>query len=170
MSLKLSKILFVCHGNICRSPTAQFVFSDMLKKRGLFERFTVLSAATATTEIRNGIGDPVYPPARAELERHGLSCEGKRAVLLTREDYDKYDLIICMDNRNLNDMKPIIGEDTEEKVHLLMEYTERGGEVSDPWFTERFDVAYRDIYDGCTGLLEYILKVNGEKTEIFEKK
>ena len=135
--------MFVCHGNICRSPIAEFVMKDLV--------------ATSTEEIRNGTGNPVYPPAKAELEKHGLSCGGKRAVQLQKSDYDKYDLFIGMDSTNIRNMLRIFGGDPAGKVHKLMDYTARGGDVADPWYSERFDVAYRDIYDGCTALLAFLL-------------
>ena len=105
------RIMFVCHGNICRSPMAEFIFKDLAKKQGAADRFLVASSATSTEEIRNGIGNPVYPPAKAELEKHGLSCGGKRAVQLQKSDYDKYDLFIGMDSANIRNMLRIFGGD-----------------------------------------------------------
>ena len=152
------KIMFVCHGNICRSPMAEVIFKDLAKKQGMADRFLVTSSATSTEEIWNGIGNPVYPPVKAELERYGLSCGGKRAVQLQKSDYDKYDLFIGMDSANIRNMLRIFGGDPTGKVHKLMDYTARDGDVADPWYSERFDVAYRDIFDGCTALLDAILK------------
>ena len=149
----MTKIMFVCHGNICRSPMAEIIFRDMLKKRGLEQKYIVASSATSTEEIWNGVGNPVYPPAREELARHGLSCEGKRAVQVTRKDYDEYDLLICMDSNNVRNLARIIGGDPAGKVRKLMEYTSRGGDVADPWYCGHFDVTYRDIHDGCEALL-----------------
>ena len=151
------KIMFVCHGNICRSPMAEFIFKDLAKKRGAAELFSVDSSATSTEEIRNGIGNPVYPPAKAELEKHGLGCGGKRAVQLKRSDYEKYDLFIGMDGANVRNMLRIFGGDSCGKIRKLMDYTGRGGDVADPWYSGRFDVAYRDIYEGCAALLEAVL-------------
>ena len=151
------RIMFVCHGNICRSPMAEFIFKDMVQKQGISERFVVSSSATSTEEIWNGIGNPVYPPAKAELERHGLSCKGKRAVQLQKSDYDKYDYFVGMDSANIRNMIRIFGEDKDNKISKLMDYTERGGDVADPWYSRRFDVAYRDIYDGCAGLLKRLM-------------
>ena len=148
------KILFICHGNICRSPMSEFILRDMVAKRGIADQFEIASAATSREEI----GNPVYPPAKAELERHGLSCDGKRAVQLQKNDYDKYDLFIGMDSANIRNMLRIFGGDPAGKVHKLMDYTPRGGDVADPWYSERFDVAYRDIYEGCKALLDAILK------------
>ena len=150
-------ILFVCHGNVCRSPMAEFIFKDMAEKRGIAHRVTVASCATSTEEIWGGVGNPVYPPARDELRRHGLSCEGKRAVQLKPADYGKYDYLIGMDGRNLTNMRRILGGDPEGKLSLLMDYTAHPGDVADPWYTDRFDVAYRDIYEGCEGLLKVVL-------------
>ena len=154
----MKRILFVCHGNICRSPMAEFILKDMLTKLGRERDFLVESCATSTEEIWNGVGNPVYPPARAELAKHGIRCDGKRAVQLQRADYERYDFLLCMDRNNLRNASRILGGDPEGKLHLLMEYTERGGEVADPWYSDRFDIAYRDIEDGCRGLLATILK------------
>ena len=147
------KIMFVCHGNICRSPMAEFIFKDMVNKNKLGSRISVASCATSTEEIWGNVGNPVYPPAKAELAKHGLSCEGKRAVQLKKSDYEKYDLFIGMDSMNIRNMHRILGGDPENKIRKLMEYTDRGGDVSDPWYSGRFDVAYRNIYDGCEALL-----------------
>ncbi len=159
MPVKMNiRIMFVCHGNICRSPMAEFIFKDLVKKQGMAQRFLIASSATSTEEIWNGTGNPVYPPAKAELARHGLSCDGKRAVQLKKSDYDKYDLFIGMDSANIRNMLRIFGGDSGRKVRKLMDDTDRGGDVADPWYSGRFDVAYRDIYDGCTALLNTILK------------
>ena len=149
--------MFVCHGNICRSPMAEFIFKDMLKRKHLENEFFVASSATSTEEIWGDIGNPVYPPAKAELAKHGISCEGKRAVQLKKSDYDKYDFFIGMDSMNIRNMYRILGSDPDGKIRKLMEYTDRGGDVADPWYSNRFDVAYRDIYDGCEGLLESLI-------------
>lgn len=148
--------MFVCHGNICRSPMAEFIFKDMIKRRGVGSDFCVSSSATSTEEIWNGVGNPVYPPAREILERHKINCSGKRAVQLRKDDYNKYDLFIGMDKMNIRNMYRILGEDSEEKIHKLMDYTDRGGDVADPWYSHNFEAAYRDIYDGCKGLLDYL--------------
>lgn len=144
------KILFVCHGNICRSPMAEFVLKDMVAGQGRAAEFLIASAATSTEEIGNG----VYGPARAELARHGIGCGGKHAVQLLREDYDRYDLLIGMDEANIRNMKRICGGDRQGKIHKLMDYTDRGGDVADPWYTDRFDVAFRDISEGCAALMK----------------
>lgn len=146
------KIMFVCHGNICRSPMAEFLFKKMITERGVAHKYTVASSATSTEEI----GNPVYPPARRELARHGISCDGKYAVQLMRSDYEKYDLFVAMDSRNTVNMTRIFGGDPDGKIRKLMNYTSRGGDVADPWYTGEFDVAYRDVYDGCNELLNIL--------------
>ena len=146
----MKKIMFVCHGNICRSPMAEFIFKDMVRKIGREKEFVIDSSATSTEEIWNGIGNPVYPPAKAELAKHGISCEGKRAVQLKKSDYDKYDLFLCMDSRNVTNTMRIFGSDPYYKVYKLLKHKD----VSDPWYTDRFDVAYNDILEGCRQLLE----------------
>ncbi|MBR5145112.1 MAG: low molecular weight phosphotyrosine protein phosphatase [Clostridia bacterium] len=151
------KIMFVCHGNICRSPMAEFVFKDMVSKQGLQDNFEVCSSATSTEEIWGNVGNPVYPPAKRELAKHGINCDGKRAVQLKREDGDKYDYFVGMDNANIRNMHKILGEKNSHKISRLMDYTLRGGEVADPWYTGDFEVTYRDVHDGCVGLLDKLL-------------
>lgn len=150
--------MFVCHGNICRSPMAEFIFKDMLRKKGIEAELTVASSATSSEEIWGDVGNPVYPPARAELARHGIGCDGKRAVQLKREDYEKYDLFVGMDSANIRNMHRIFGGDPDGKTRKLMDYTSRPGDVADPWYSDRFDIAYRDIYEGCEGLLYALLR------------
>ena len=152
------RIMFVCHGNICRSPMAELVFKRMIKEKGLEDRFFVSSSATSTEEIWNGVGNPVYPPAKAELARHGISTDGKRAVQLKREDADNYDMFIGMDSANIRNMKMILGEGAESKISKLLDYTERGGDVADPWYTRDFSRTYKDVLDGCEALLEKLLR------------
>ena len=154
----MTRIMFVCHGNICRSPMAEIILKDMVERRGLTDSFVIASSATSTEEIFNGVGNPVYPPARRELALHGLSANGKRAVQLQRSDYEKYDLFICMDGANVRNATRILGGDSEGKVKKLLSYTGSERDVSDPWYTERFDVAYRDILEGCTALLQEVMK------------
>ena len=156
------KILFICHGNICRSPMAEFVMKDMVEKAGAADRFEIASAATTTEEIWGGVGNPVYPPARKKLAEHGIRCDGKRARLLRREDYDHYDMLIGMDLENLSDMQYICGGDPEHKISLLMDYTKRPGSVADPWYTRDFEATWRDVEEGCRGLLAQILDVGGK--------
>lgn len=144
------RILFVCLGNICRSPMAEFVLRDMAAKAGGADRLYIESGATSSWEL----GNPVYPPAKKKLAEHGISCAGKTARRIDRRDYDRFDLIIGMDNANMRDMKELFDGDKQNKCRLLMDYTARPGEVSDPWFTGDFDAAWRDIEEGCRGLLE----------------
>ena len=148
----MTRVLFVCHGNICRSPMAEFVMKDMVEKAGLAREIRVASAATTTEEI----GNPVYPPARRKLAEHGISCEGKTARQMRRSDYERYDLIIGMDQENLYDMRRICQGDPEGKIHLLMDFTDRPGDVADPWYTRDFEATWRDVEDGCRGLLMYL--------------
>ena len=144
------KILFVCHGNICRSPMAEFVMKDLARKAGREGQFQIASAATSAEELGSGI----YPPARRKLQEHGISCAGKTARQLTRGDYGAYDLLIGMDAGNIRDIRRICGGDPEGKVHLLLEYAgQPGREVPDPWYTRDFDAAWRDVLAGCQGLL-----------------
>ena len=150
--------MFVCHGNICRSPMAEFIFKDMLQKRKLTDRFYVSSCATSTEEIWNGIGNPVYPPAREELKKHGISCGEKRAVKLQKSDYEKYDYLICMDSRNIRNALSILGSDTKGKVSKLLDHTQKGGDVADPWYTGNFNITYHDISKGCEALLDELIK------------
>ena len=151
----MHKIMFVCHGNICRSPMAEFIFRDMVQKTGVQKDFVIASSATSTEEIWNGVGNPVYPPAKAELAKHGISCEGKRAELLKKSDYNKYDLFVCMDSNNMRNAMRIFGNDPDEKLKKLMSFAGSDRDVSDPWYSRRFDVAYSDIYTGCKALLHY---------------
>ena len=148
------KIMFVCHGNICRSPMAEFIFKDLIKNEGLENDFFISSSATSTEEIYMGVGNPVYPPAKAELLKHGIIAEGKRAVQLKRSDYDKYDYFVGMDSSNIRNMHIILGGDKDGKISKLLDHTDKKGDVSDPWYSDRFDIAYSDILRGCKSLLE----------------
>ena len=150
----MTKILFVCHGNICRSPMAEFVMKNLVQAAGWEKQFLIESAATSTEEI----GNPVYPPAQRKLAEHGIGCAGKTARQLTRDDYEKYDLIIGMDRANLRNMRRICGDDDAGKMHLLMDYTDRPGDVADPWYTRDFEATWRDVLEGCQGLLQAIKK------------
>ncbi len=150
----MHRILFICYGNICRSPMAEFIMKDLVKQRGLEKEFLIASCATSTEEI----GNPVYPPARAELAKHGIGCAGKVATRFKPEDYDRYDLLIAMDTMNVHSLLRMVSGDPAGKVHKMMEPTTRGGDVADPWYTRRFDTAYRDILCGCEGWLERLLK------------
>ena len=146
------KVLFICHGNICRSPMAEFVMKDLTAKSGLSAQFHIASAATSREEI----GNPVYPPASRKLAEHGVACGGHAARQLTAQDYREYDLLIGMDQANLRNMKRICGGDPEGKLHLLLDYTSRPGDVADPWYTGNFDATYRDVLAGCTAMLEQL--------------
>lgn len=150
----MTRIMFVCHGNICRSPMAEFIMKKLVKEAGLESEFVISSSAVSTEEI----GNPVYPPAREALKSHGISCEGKRAVRLERSDYDKYDLFLVMDDSNLMNIVRIFPIDPHNKIHKLLEYAGRNDDVADPWYTHRFEVAYKDIYEGCEGLLKALTK------------
>ena len=146
----MPKILFVCHGNICRSPMAEFVMKDLVKKAGLEGQFDIASAATSAEEL----GNPVYPPARRELARHGIGCGGHAARRLRADDYDRWDLLIGMDRANLRNMARLFDGDPEGKCRLLLDYAGRPGqEVADPWYTGDFSAAWDDIFAGCQGLL-----------------
>lgn len=144
------KVLFICHGNICRSPMAEFILRDLAEKAGLGGRIQTASAATSTEEV----GNPVYPPARRKLAEHGIRCDGKRSRQLCRRDYREYDLLIGMDDANIRNALRICGGDPDGKIHRLMDCTDRPGPVADPWFTDDFDTAYRDIAEGCRCLLQ----------------
>ena len=147
------KILFVCHGNICRSPMAEFVMKELVQEAGVADRFEIASAATSTEEI----GNPVYPPARRKLAEHGIRCDGKRARQMTRADYQKYDLLIGMDTWNIRNMQRMCGGDREDKIRMLMDYTDRPRAVADPWYTGDFDATWDDVSEGCRALLEQLL-------------
>ena len=147
------KILFVCYGNICRSPMAEFVMKDMIEKRGLSESFEISSAATSTEEL----GNPVYPPVRRLLSEKGLSCAGKTARQMTTSDYDHYDYIIAMDGYNLRNMERFVGSDPDKKVSLLLDHTTRPGDIADPWYSGDFETTWADVTEGCEGLLNELL-------------
>ncbi|MCI9509657.1 MAG: low molecular weight phosphotyrosine protein phosphatase [Angelakisella sp.] len=148
----MTSILFVCLGNICRSPMAEFVFRDLVQKRGLGDRFHIASAATSAEEL----GNPVHPGTRRRLAREGISTAGKTAVQLTRRDYGRYDLLIGMEQRNLSAMLRILGGDPQGKVRRLLDFTGSPRDISDPWYTGDFDRTYDDVWEGCLGLLEYL--------------
>jgi len=145
----MKRILFICHGNICRSPMAEFVLKDMVRKRGLEDLFEIASAATSREEI----GNPVYPPARRKLAEYGIACSGHHARQMTKEDYREYDYLIGMDDRNVRNIMKIIGSDPEHKVHKLLDFTGEPGEIPDPWYTGEFESTYRAVERGCRALL-----------------
>lgn len=153
------KILFVCLGNICRSPMAEFVFRDMVEKQNLGSRFLVASAATSSEET----GNPVHPGPAGKLREFGISTKGKYAVQMKKKDYDNYDYIIGMEKWNIRGINRIIGSDPEHKVHRLLDFSDRPRDIADPWFTGKFDKTYNDIKEGCEALLQYILEHDGER-------
>lgn len=152
----MTKILFVCHGNICRSPMAEFVMKDMVRRKGIKEEFVIASAATSTEEI----GNPVHRGTRQKLAEVGISVEGKTAVQMRREDYDRYDYLIGMESRNLNNMLRIVGSDFKGKLHRLLDFSDKPRDIADPWYTGDFKTTYSDICEGCSALLESIVKQN----------
>jgi protein-tyrosine phosphatase len=147
------KILFVCHGNICRSPMAEFVMKDIVKKAGRSDEFYIASCATSTEEI----GNPVHHGTRRKLAEVGISCDGKRAVQLTKSDYNKYDYIIAMDEMNIRNIMRIIKSDPEGKVSLLLSHAGMSSSIADPWYTGNFDDTYRDVLLGCKALFNEIV-------------
>ncbi len=154
----MTKICFVCHGNICRSPMAEFIMKKLVKEAGKEKEFHIQSRATHTDEIWNGIGNHIYPPAQSELKRNGIPFdENKRACLLTKSDADKFDLIIGMDSENIRYMRRILGENAEGKIKKLLDYSS-GGDVYDPWYSDNFEIAYNNIYKGCKALLNKLYK------------
>ncbi len=148
----MTKILFVCHGNICRSPMAEFVMKKLVREAGLENNFYIASAATSREEL----GNPVYPPARRKLTEHGISCSGKTAVQMTSADYDRYDHIIIMDGNNRRNIMRIIGSDPQNKVRRLLDYTDRPRDVADPWYTGDFEQTWQDVSEGCAALLKQL--------------
>ena len=150
----MKRILFICHGNICRSAMCEFVMKKIVADAGDTNQFYIESAATSSEEI----GNPVYPPARRKLAEHGISCAGKKARQMTRNDYQKFDYLIGMDQANLRNMLRLYDNDPEGKISLLMDYTDRPGSVADPWYTGDFDTAYEQIEKGCRGLLKKLME------------
>ncbi len=157
----MKRIMFVCHGNICRSPMAEMLFKKMIADVRLQGQIEAFSSAVSSEEIYRGVGNPIYPPARAELKRRGVPVLEHRAVQLKREDYEKYDLFLCMDESNLRGMHRIFGGDPEGKCKKLLDLTPQGGEVADPWYTGGFGEAFEDIEKGCRALLE-VLRADGK--------
>ena len=148
----MKKILFVCHGNICRSPMAEFIMKELVRKAGREREFSIASAATSTEEI----GNSVYPPARRKLAEHGVSCQGKYARQMTANDYNRFDLLIGMDEWNIRNMLRITGGDPMNKIRKLLDYTDRPGDVADPWYTGDFEATWRDCLEGCMALLDNV--------------
>ncbi len=153
------RVLFICHGNICRSPMGEFLLKDLVRQQGLETEFEIASAATSTEEIGNG----VHPGTRAILEKLGISCAGKKARQMTREDYYDYDYdyLIGMDSANVRNMARIAGGDRDGKIYKMLDFTERGGDVADPWYTGDFETTYRDIREGCEAFLKKLAETAG---------
>ncbi len=147
------KIMFVCHGNICRSPMAEFIFKDMIAKKGLSEHFFITSSATSTEEI----GNTVHHGTKAKLNEFGISVKGKKAVQLTRKDFEEYDYLLGMDAQNICNMNRIAGIYHKNKVHRLLDFSETPRDIADPWYTGNFDITYDDIYEGCESFLSTLL-------------
>ena len=151
-----TRVLFICHGNICRSPMAEYMLKDMVNKRGIAQEFHIASAATSSEEIWGDKGNPVYPPAKKKLSEKGIDCTGKYAVQLKKADYDRYDYLLCMDEANVRNSIRIIGGDPDNKIKRLLSYTERGGNIADPWYTGNFDDTYDDILEGISAFLKHL--------------
>ncbi|PHV69962.1 protein-tyrosine-phosphatase [Sporanaerobium hydrogeniformans] len=155
------RVLFICHGNICRSPMAEFVFKDMVKQKGLEKEFDIASAATSTEEI----GNSVHSGTRNKLNEYGISVAGKTAVQLKRQDYKNYDYLIAMDQRNITNMHRILGQDGEKKIYRLLDFTTHPRDIADPWYTGDFDLTYKEVYEGCEQLLAFLLASKKQKQD-----
>ncbi len=148
----MEKILFVCHGNICRSPMAEYVMKQLVKEEGVSGKFEIDSAATSTEEI----GNDIYPPVKRLLHAEEIPCAGHSAKKMTRADYDYFDLVVVMDGHNLRNLRRLIGEDTEKKVCRLLDFTSHPGDIADPWYTRDFDLTYRQVTEGCQALFRHL--------------
>ena len=148
------KVLFLCHGNICRSPMAEFIFRDMVAKRGLAAEFSIASAATSREEI----GNPVYPPAKRKLKEHGIDPAGKTARQMTAQDYKDYDYLLAAERYNIRNMERITGGDPQHKIFRLLDFSDRPRDIADPWYTGDFDEAWDDIVEGCQAFLKWLEK------------
>ena len=155
MQAQKIRVLFVCLGNICRSPMGEMIFKSVVEREGLADRFFAASAGTSSEEE----GNPVYPPARAELAVHGISCGGKRAAQMVRSDYDRYDYILAMERANVRGILRICGGDAQNKVHRLLDFSSHPRDIADPWYTGNFSVTYADIAEGIEGFLGYLRKI-----------
>lgn len=150
----MTNVLFICHGNICRSPLAEFVMKDLVNKKGLAEKFFIASAAVSSEEL----GNPIYPPVRKILEKKGIAYGNKTAAKVKSADYEKYDYLICMDKSNLRYLERIVGPDTKNKIYRLLDFTDSPADVADPWYSGDFSACEQDIDKGCNALLEFVLK------------
>lgn len=148
------KILFVCHGNICRSPMAEFVMKDLVEKSGVSDQFLIASAATSTEEI----GNPVHHGTKNKLKQYGISTAGKYAVQMKKNDYEKYDYLIGMENWNIRNMLRITGGDPNQKICRLLDFSENPRDIADPWYTGNFDLTYEEILEGCQALLKELIR------------
>lgn len=148
------KVLFICLGNICRSPMAEFIFRDMVTKRGLADQFEIASAGTSREEL----GNPVYPPAKRKLREHGIDPVGKTARQMTKQDYAAYDYLLAAETHNIRSMERMIGKDGEHKIYRLLDFSDRPRDIADPWYTGDFDITYDDIVEGCEAFLAYLEK------------
>lgn len=155
------RVLFICHGNICRSPMAEFILKDMVEKRGIKDQFEIASAATSTEEIWNGIGNPIYNPAQRELKARGIGTtaytdfSGKRARQVNRGDYQHYDYLLCADSYNVRNTERIVGGDKDDKIRLLLDYSDKPGRsIADPWYSGDFETTFDQIVEGCEGFLK----------------
>lgn len=153
----MKKILFVCLGNICRSPMAEFIMKALVESKQLGDEFYIESAATSREEL----GNPVYPPAKRVLEKRGINCEFKRARQITAQDGEKFDYIICMDSSNVSNTKRILNTNYHGKIYKLLDFTNTPRDVADPWYTGDFSATENDVDSGCNGLLQFILSENG---------
>lgn len=157
------KILFICHGNICRSPMSEFILKDMVEKRGLQDMFEIASAATSTEEIWGDRGNPIYPPAQRELKKHGIgnsaytNFSNKRARQVRKADYNYYDYLLCADSNNIRNTLRIVGSDPKQKIKLLLDFTSRPRSIADPWYTDNYEITYNDIVEGCEAFLKEVL-------------
>lgn len=150
------RVMFVCHGNICRSPMAEMILKDMVRQRGIADQFVIASCATSTEEIWGDRGNPIYPPALDALRRHGIPAEPHYAVQFKKSDYAVYDHILCMDSLNLRNIGRMVGADRDKKIHKLLDFTDAPRDVSDPWFTGKFEQTFDDLTRGCEAFLLHL--------------
>ncbi len=148
------RVVFVCHGNICRSPMGEFIFKDMVKKRGIEDRFEIWSVAASREEL----GNPVYPPAARRLKQAGIDCKGHCARQIAKNDYEKADYILAAESWNIRNIERVIGEDKDRKIFRLLDFSKKPRDIADPWYTNNFDTAFKDIFEGCESFLEYLGK------------